>query len=583
MARMSRRCARGVLATCGRGTRRVGRVQHSREAPLQSLRPKHASTLSHRPRRAVDLALSPDGRRSRSCDSRGRSHAVDRGRLGRRRRDRLTGTEKAMSPFWSPDSRSIGFFADGKLKTIASAGGVPQVIADAPDSRGGSWGDGQIVFAPQLDGPLHRVPASGGQQTAVTVLDTSRQEASHRLPSFLPDGRRFLFLAQSGRPENNVVLIGSVNSGERTVEIFCASKAADQSPVSSVFGREQSLLARPLTLPHLQLSGEPAPLGDQVTSRSAVYGDGLFSVAGDGTLAYWNGGPSVTKLTWFGRGGETLGTVGKSGDYLSVALSSDEKKSPSSSWTLLARLVIFGRLIPTRNQRAAHDRPWLGFRPPVVARRNGRRFRLDSRWSPKSLSNSHSRQWNRPALPVNFDALGPSDWSAKTGQIVLRKNMTNIQSGRRRCVEGGVAEPGVSECVRRSRWTAVSRRSLARAAPGTNPARGTWTSAPFRRAIESGAFRPKVVRAQCGGGMAKSCSTWRRIKRSWRPVTADTQFTAGVPTPMLRCTRSQSPRRNHGGSTLSRQGRPLSREHSRRARRSNPVTVVLNWPAAVKK
>ena len=98
-------------------------------------------------------------------------------------------------PFWSPDSRFIGFFADGKLKTIEVAGGPAQVLCDAPDGRGGSWNsEGTIVFPPIFNGPLYRISTAGGTPAPVTELDPSQQEDSHRWPQFLPDGRHFLFL-----------------------------------------------------------------------------------------------------------------------------------------------------------------------------------------------------------------------------------------------------------------------------------------------------------------------------------------------------------------------------------------------------
>ena len=109
---------------------------------------------------------------------------------------RLAGTDFGHSPFWSPDSRFIGFFSNGKLRKIDASGGPPQVICDARNGRGGTWSrEGVILFAPATTDPIHRVAAAGGNSTPVTVLDEKSGQASHRFPVFLPDGKHFLFLS----------------------------------------------------------------------------------------------------------------------------------------------------------------------------------------------------------------------------------------------------------------------------------------------------------------------------------------------------------------------------------------------------
>ncbi len=537
---------------------------------------------------APHLALSPDGQRLALVPTPigGRTLLWIRD-LDTLTARPLTGTDGATYPFWSPDSRSIGFFADGKLKTIASASGVPQVIADAPDSRGGSWGDGQIVFAPQLDGPLYRVPASGGQQTAVTVLDTSHQEASHRLPSFLPDGRRFLFLVQSGRPENSVVLIGSVNSSETHRLNICASKASYAAGFL-VFGREQSLLAQPFDPLNLRLSGEPAPLGDQMTFRSAVFGDGVFSVAGDGTMAYWNGGPSVTKLTWFGRGGETLGTVGKPGDYLSVALSSDEKKvavevvDPASQlgdiWTIDTHTGISARL--TIDPGWDFGPLWSPDGTGVVfgSIRGGRQslYRI-------AIAGNGTDE----LLLSTSDALGPSDWSAKTGQIVLQ-NMTKYKVGVVAASKVAAKEASPNLAFQSAFAEADGRLSPdGRWLAYTSNESGTWDVY-----VRSFPALDRKWRISPDGG---SRPMWRQDGKELfymapdqmlmaASVTADTQFTAGVPTPLFPLhtipVPPTQPRRQY--AVTSRGDRFLVNTVVEPAVQTT-VTVVLNWPAAVKK
>jgi eukaryotic-like serine/threonine-protein kinase len=111
---------------------------------------------------------------------------------------------------------TLGFFAGGKLKKIEIRGGLPQTLCDAPEGRGGTWNrDGVIVFGPSF-GPIYRVSAAGGPAAQLTRLDASRQESWHIWPSFLPDGRHFLYLADSPRRENDAIFVGSVDAGPET-------------------------------------------------------------------------------------------------------------------------------------------------------------------------------------------------------------------------------------------------------------------------------------------------------------------------------------------------------------------------------
>jgi hypothetical protein len=128
----------------------------------------------------------------------------------------LSGTEGATCPFWSPDSRTLGFFASGKLRKIDASGGPPLALADAPLGRGGTWSPkGVIVFAPDQAGPLFRVSAAGGPATPVTQLDESSGESTHRWPQFLPDGERFIYFARVvQRDERNGIRVGSLDGKE---------------------------------------------------------------------------------------------------------------------------------------------------------------------------------------------------------------------------------------------------------------------------------------------------------------------------------------------------------------------------------
>jgi DNA-binding winged helix-turn-helix (wHTH) protein len=131
---------------------------------------------------------------------------------------RLDDTNGAAFPFWSSDSRNIGFFGNGKLERINAAGGPARIICDAADGRGASWNrQGMIVFTPGLTSPLFQVPAAGGEPKQVTTLNRSRQEISHRWPYFLPGGDRFLYTARTTKVEDSAVFVGSLRDGRSSL------------------------------------------------------------------------------------------------------------------------------------------------------------------------------------------------------------------------------------------------------------------------------------------------------------------------------------------------------------------------------
>jgi serine/threonine protein kinase len=232
------------------------------------------------------------------------------------------------SVFWSPDSRSIGFFADGKLKKMEISGGLAQTIADAPNPRGGSWSrDGVIVFCPSAPGPLYRVSAAGGEATQLTTLDESAQETRHLWPFSLPDGRHFLYIAPRTQQRGSfAVYVGSLDSKETKLIMNASSNVAYAPPGYLLFSQEETLMAQPFDAEGLQVTGEAFPVVEDIR----VYGGGQpwphFSVSDSGVLVYMTGGPT-NQLTWFDRSGKQLGTVGPPGNYLQPRLSPDEKRA----------------------------------------------------------------------------------------------------------------------------------------------------------------------------------------------------------------------------------------------------------------
>src|SRR5262249_44494440 len=154
----------------------------------------------------------------------------------------LTGTENGVQAFWSPDSRSIGFFAGAKLKKIEVSGGPATTVSN----HGGAWNrNGVIIFGPSPGGPLYRMSSAGGPATPVTALDTLRNETVHQWPHFLPDGRHFLYLARSALREKSAIYVASVDSKESKLLISADSTPEYAAPGYILFLRERTLMAQP--------------------------------------------------------------------------------------------------------------------------------------------------------------------------------------------------------------------------------------------------------------------------------------------------------------------------------------------------
>lgn len=221
----------------------------------------------------------------------------------------LPGTEYTNTPFWSPDSRTLGFFSRGRLMKITISGGRPQILCDVQLSRGGSWGSsGIIIFADRTG--IFQVPESGGTPKSVTRLNQSLGEISHRFPCFLPDGRRFLFLSRITL-KNQAIFIGSLDSNETRLVMNAGSKAVYALPGFLLYSKDGALMAQAVDPKSLQLKGEPFQMPKQKVN-SGSSGQVAISASDNGVLAYWGGNVSDVRLTWFDRKGLTHGTVGLS-------------------------------------------------------------------------------------------------------------------------------------------------------------------------------------------------------------------------------------------------------------------------------
>ncbi len=241
----------------------------------------------------------------------------------------LAGTAGARFPFWSPDSRSIGFFAGGKLKIMESSGGSPTTLCDAIDARGGAWSqDGVILFTPLPQTGIYRIAASGGTPVQITRIDESLH-TTHRWPAFLPDGKHFLYLAtnhSNPRSEQSAVYIASVDGKENRILVRSYAGAIYASGYL-LYLRDSTLMVQPLDLSKLSFTGEPIRVADKVLFDSGVW-RGVFSASENGVLAYQAGESVVMdfQLAWFDRAGKRLGRLGDKGAYFAPRLSHDGKR-----------------------------------------------------------------------------------------------------------------------------------------------------------------------------------------------------------------------------------------------------------------
>jgi Tol biopolymer transport system component len=244
----------------------------------------------------------------------------------------LTGTDDASSPFWSPDSRSLGFFAVGKLKKIDASGGPPVTLCDAADNRGGAWGrDGTILFAPsgsvaaRLATGLQRVSASGGPLEAATVLAAG--EASHVGPTFLPDGRHFLYRALLlGQAVTGPIYLASLDSRERRLLLTASSTNVVFSEGHLLFLRETTLTAQPFDAQRMALIGEALPVAEDIGALG-VPPVGIFSASENGVLLYEKFiRYGSSEIAWFDRAGKKV-ALGDRADYGDVNVSPDGKRA----------------------------------------------------------------------------------------------------------------------------------------------------------------------------------------------------------------------------------------------------------------
>ncbi len=263
-------------------------------------------------------AISPDGRAlALVAKFHGGKHSLWLRSLDSPTPRELPGTEGANLPFWSPDGRAIGFFADGQLKRVDVAAGAVQVLAEAADGLGGTWSSRGVILYVPTDSGILRIADSGGKPQVVAAVTTIE---SRRWPVFLPDGNHFLYELYAGSTEKGVYL-ASLDNPQGT-RLLPEAISADFANGYVLFRRNDSLFAQALDVDKGLLTGE-AQMVIRGLDTLGMRGHGGFSASSNGVVAYIPSDRYKQQLTWFDRSGKEIGRVGPQESMMEVKLASD--------------------------------------------------------------------------------------------------------------------------------------------------------------------------------------------------------------------------------------------------------------------
>ena len=503
----------------------------------------------------------------------------------------LAGTEGASYPFWAPDGRAIGFFANGKLKRIDLGSGGLQELANAPSGRGGTWNrDDVLVFAADVTGDLMRVMATGGTPTAV-----ARHESvpGARWPQFLPDGRHFLFFVY-GRPQTRGVYIGTLDGGEPTPILATESAAVYTPPGALLWVQEGVLVAQRFDPVSNVVGDDPIPVAQAVGMDVGVL-RGAFAVSATGVLAHRAGRGERRQLIWVDREGIVRGTVGPADweglgspelapDEQRVAVNRTVQGNPDV-WLIDSGRDVQSKL--TFDASSEGHPVWSPDGSRVVFRslRNGP---WDLFW--KAASGAGDEQ----PLLVTEEFKSPLAWSPD-GQVLLYEILSP---------KTGLDLWALPLAGDRKPFTVLKTPSDE--ASGQFSPNGRWVA---YRSNESKTMQIYVRPFRGSGGPWQVSSTAGGSQPRWRPdgkelfyvapdarlmavpiaVGADAQtLEAGAPVPLFR-TRLAS---GAGGNVSGLMSKPQYAVASDgrflmnvavEAATAPPITVVLNWDAALKK
>ncbi len=272
------------------------------------------------------VAISPDGRLLAYAAVQGGLQQLYLRAMDSLEARTIPGTEGAVNPFFSPDSQSLGFFAEGKLKKVSVNGGGATTLGDYTSGRGASWGSqGTIVFIPSLGAPVQELPEAGGTPRPLTHLDKGEYPT---WPEFLPDGRAVLF--DSGNAGTSMrITVRVTGTGEQRILVPVRGSTQPRYAASGhlLYVQGSTLMAAPFDIRRQALTGEAVPVLENVqvnpTTAAAQY-----SISATGSLVYVSGGSQAnqSKLVWLSRDGKEQPLAAPPRDYSFPRLSPDRRK-----------------------------------------------------------------------------------------------------------------------------------------------------------------------------------------------------------------------------------------------------------------